>query len=380
MIANFKQRHLRLQQRVRRTAQQKVVPRAAEIDTSDQPPYDLRQLFAELGYFNALVPREYGGQGRDITSGCIINEEIAKASASCAQMTYSAMHACCMLLFGNAEQRARLYPAIASGDKILGLSATEPNVGSDIGGIQTTAVLSEGHYVVNGTKTFASGVGFWNGWFTLVKTDPTQGVHGLSILLIEATNPGVHISQDNRLGLRGSGGGELTLDSALIPEENLIGIEGQARRILGEYLPLARIGHAAVALGIAEGALDCALTYIKSRHRLEKLLNELEDVQQAVAQMVIRAETAHSTLYQVTALADKNYRDPRLDEYASIARYYCGDAAMRNATDAVQLLGGDSYSQEFPVERMMRDAKAYQILEGTQQIQQLIIARNALSS
>jgi alkylation response protein AidB-like acyl-CoA dehydrogenase len=380
MIATFSEHHRKLQQTVRKVAQERVVPRAAEIDATDEYPYDLRKLFAELGYFSILVPKEYGGQGGDITSACIIHEEIAKVSASCAQMTYSAMHACCMLLFGSDEQRARLYPAIASGEKIFGLSATEPDVGSDISGIKTTAVLNGDHYIVNGTKTFASGAGFWNGWFTLIKTDPTKGVHGLSIFLIETDSPGVHLSRDDRLGLRGGGGGEVILDNALIPKENLIGREEEARPILGEYLPLARIGHAAVALGIAEGALDCTINYVKSRFRLERLITTLEEVQQLLAELVVRAETAHSMLYQVTALADRDYKDPGLDKYGSMARYYCGEAAMRNTTDAVQLLGGDSYSKDFPVERMMRDAKAYQILEGTQQVQRLIIARNVLRS
>ncbi len=380
MIATFSEHHRRLQQSVKKVAQERVAPRATEIDAADEYPYDMRKLFAELGYFSTLVPEKYGGQGGDITSACIIDEEIAKASASCAQMTYSAMHACCMLFLGNEEQRVRLYPAIASGEKIFGLSATEPNVGSDIAGIETTAVLNGDHYVVNGTKTFASGAGFWNGWFTLVKTDPRKGVHGLSILLIETDSPGVHVSRDYRLGLRGGGGGELILDNALIPKANLIGGEEEARPILGEYLPLARTGHAAVALGIAGGALDCTINYIKSRFRLERLITELEEIQQVIAEMVVRAETAHSILYQVTALADRDYKDPSLDKYGSVARFYCGEAAMRNATDAVQLLGSDSYGKDFPVEMMMRDAKAYQILEGTQQVQRLIIARNALRS
>ena len=379
MIATFSEHHRTLQQAVKRIARERVAPRAAEIDATDEYPHDLRQLFGELGYFSLLVPEEYGGQGDDITSGCIITEEIARVSASCSQMTYSAMHACWMLLFANDEQRSRLYPAIATGEKIFGLSATEPNVGSDIAGIETTAVLDGDHYVLNGTKVFASGAGFWDGWFTIVRTRPAIGTRGLSILLIEADSPGFRLGHhDDKLGLRGAGGGEIILENAIVPRENLIGSEGEGRSILGQYLPLARTGHAAVALGMAEGALDCAVSYVKSRPQLEKLSAEWQKIQQVLAEMTIRVETAHSTLYQVTALADQNYQEPDLDRYGSIVRYYCGEAAMSNTTDAVQLLGSDGYSEEFPVERMMRDAKAYEILEGTQQIQRLIIARHVL--
>ncbi len=379
MIATLDEHHRRLRQTVKKIAQERVAPLAAGMDATDQYPYDLRQLFAELGYFSMLVPRDYGGQGGDITSGCIITEEIARVSASCAQMTYSAMQACWMLLLANEEQKARLYPAIASGEKIFGLSATEPNVGSDIAGIETTAVLNGDHYVLNGTKIFASGAGFWDGWFTLVKTEPTSGTRGLSILLIEADSPGFRLGHhDDKLGLRGAGGGEIILDNAKVPKENLIGREGEGRNVLGQYLPLARTGHGAVALGIAKGALDYAVRYVKSRFRLEKLSTELQEIQSVLAEMVIRAETAHAMLYQVTTLADQNYREPSLDRYGSIVRYYCGEAAMGNTTDALQLLGGDGYSTDFPVERMMRDAKAYEILEGTQQIQRLIIARSVL--
>jgi alkylation response protein AidB-like acyl-CoA dehydrogenase len=379
MIATFSEHHKTLRQSVETVVKEKVVPRAAEIDTTDEYPDDLRQLFAKLGYLSIVVPKEYGGQGDDMTSACIITEEIAKASASCAQITYGAMGTSYMLLTANDEQKARLYPAIASGEKSFGLSLTEPNAGSDLAGIETSAVLDGDRYVVNGTKTFATGAGFWNGWLTLVKTDPTKGSRGLSILLIETDMPGFHLGHhDDKLGLRGVGGGEIVLDNAIVPKTNLIGGEGEGRNVLREAMVPARIGHAAVALGIAEGALDCAVNYVKSRFRLEKLLTELQDVQQVLAQMVIRAETAHAILYQVTALADQNYKEPSLEKYASIVRYYCGEAAMSNTTDALQLLGIDSYGKDFPVERMMRDAKAYEILEGTQQIQQLIIAHSVL--
>lgn len=379
MIATFSEHHKKLRQTVEAVVKEKVVPRAAEIDTTDEYPDDLHQLFARLGYLGIVVPKEYGGKGDDMTSACIINEEVAKASASCAQITLGAMSASYMLLAANDEQRARFYPAIASGEKAFGMSLTEPNAGSDIAGIETRAILDGDHYVVNGMKTFATGAGFWNGWFTLVKTDPTKRTRGLSLFLIETDMPGVHIGRhDDKLGLRGVGGAEIILDNAIVPRTNLIGGEGEGRNVLREAIAPARIGHAAVALGIAEGALDCALNYVKSRYRLERLLTELQDVQQVLAQMVIRAETAHAILYQVTALASQNYKEPGMEKYASIVRYYCGEAAISNTTDALQILGIDGYSKDFPIERMMRDAKAYELMEGTQQIQQLVIAHSVL--
>jgi alkylation response protein AidB-like acyl-CoA dehydrogenase len=359
---------------VRDLAREKVAPRAAEIDATGEFPWDMKELLAQQDIFAMPFPEEYGGLGSSELSILMVIEELAKACATtslllCVQQLGSLP----ILLAGTDEQKQRFIPKLASGEWLAAYALTEPGSGSDAGAMRTRAEKRGDTYVLNGLKHFITnaGVAHIN---TVFAVTSDQGTRGISAFVVEGDRPGFHMGKvENKMGIRGSQTGELVFEDCEIPAENLLGNEGEGFKIALATLDRTRPGIAAQALGIAQGALDFAVEYAKQRVQFGKPIWDNQAIQFMLADMDIQVEAARQLVYHVGELMDAG--TPRFSRESAIAKTYASDAAISVTNDAIQVLGGYGYMKEFPVERMMRDAKITQIYEGTNQIQRMVIAR-----
>ncbi|HEY1389672.1 MAG TPA: acyl-CoA dehydrogenase family protein [Ktedonobacterales bacterium] len=359
---------------VRDLAREKVAPRAAEIDATGEFPWDMKELLAQQDIFAMPFPEEYGGLGSSELSILMVIEELAKACATtslllCVQQLGSLP----ILLAGTDEQKQRFIPKLASGEWLAAYALTEPGSGSDAGAMRTRAEKRGDTYVLNGLKHFITnaGVAHIN---TVFAVTSDQGTRGISAFVVEGDRPGFHMGKvENKMGIRGSQTGELVFEDCEIPAENLLGNEGEGFKIALATLDRTRPGIAAQALGIAQGALDFAVEYAKQRVQFGKPIWDNQAIQFMLADMDIQVEAARQLIYHVGELMDAG--TPRFSRESAIAKTYASDAAISVTNDAIQVLGGYGYMKEFPVERMMRDAKITQIYEGTNQIQRMVIAR-----
>lgn len=376
MSFTLNEEQLEIQQGIHRLAQEKIKPRAAEIDEQGEYPFDIKDLLATHGYLGANYPEEYGGSGLDVLSYCLIVEEVARVCASSSQiLTVQELGVTTFLLGGYEEIKQRFLPDLATGKKITAFGLTEPSAGSDVKGIQTRAEKVGNHYLINGRKCFISNGGVADVYTVFAKTDK-----GLTAFAVEKDSPGFVVGKlEKKMGIKGSPTAELFFDDCQIPLENRIGEEGEGFLIAMKTLDKTRPGIGAQALGIAQGALDVCLEYVQKREQFGKPIASFQGIQFMLADMAIQIEAARSLVYRTASMVDnlkKVGKNNELNRLASAAKVFASDIAMKVTTDAVQILGGYGYTQDFPVERMMRDAKITQIYEGTNQIQRIVISRS----
>ncbi len=368
-----------LRDTVRELADARIAPRAAEIDRTGEFPEDVRRLLAEHDVLALPFPVEHGGVGGDLLTVCLAIEQIARACATSSLiLIVQELGSLPLLLAGSPDQQARWFPGLASGLVLSAFALTEPEAGSDAASIRTRAVRDGDDYLITGTKRFITN-GSVVGLITVFAvTGPDSPRHArLSCFAVEVPAEGFRIARlEHKMGIRGSPTAELTFENVRVPAANRIGPEGDGFRIAMATLDRSRPGVAAQAIGIAQGALDAAIAYARDRKQFGRRIGEFQMIQAMLADMDAQTEAARQLLY--TACAEIEAGGPDAARWSAMCKLVAGDTAMRVTTDAVQVLGGYGYIDEFPVERMMRDAKITQLYEGTQQIQRLVIARALL--
>ena len=361
---------------VRQLVAEKVAPRAAEIDETGEFAYDIKKLFAENDLMGIPFPAEYGGLGGSFVTYVKVVEEIAKACASSSLIVaVQELGALPILIGGSHEQKQKYIPKLASGEWIAAYALTEVGSGSDAAGSMRTRAEKKGDkWVLNGTKIWITHGGVADVICVFAVTDPDKGPGGISAFIVEKDFKGFKVGKkEKKMGIRGSPTVELVFDNCEVPAENLLGPQGEGFKIAMKVLDKSRPGIAAQALGIAAGALDYAANYAKERVAFGKPIGQQQGVGFMLADMKTEVEAARLLVYECARKCDENAPDVGL--WAAMCKLKAGDVAMSVTTDAVQILGGFGYSTEYPVERMMRDAKITQIYEGTQQIQRLVISR-----
>jgi len=362
---------------VRDLVRDKVAPRAAEIDATGEFPWDVQKLFAANDLLGVPFPSEYGGLGGTFQTYVKVVEEVAKACASSALIiAVQELGALPILIGGSDEQKRRFIPKLASGEWVAAYALTEAGSGSDAAGsMRMRARRDGGDYVLDGTKIWITQGSIADIVTVFAVTDPEKGANGISAFVVEKGTPGFAVGKlEKKMGIRGSPTVELVFTDCRVPAANMLGPEGDGFKIAMKVLDKSRPGIAAQALGIATGALEYATEYLTGRVAFGKPLAQQQGLQFMLADMKTEVEAARLLLYEAARKCDEG--TPDITTWAAMAKLKCGDVAMSVTTDAVQLLGGFGYSTEYPVERMMRDAKITQIYEGTQQIQRIVIARS----
>ena len=373
-----------IQEMVRKLSREKIAPLAKEADISGRPSPEILRILAENDLFKMALPEEYGGIKADYTTIALVVEEMAKVDAS-TSMTFFPTQAVIKILdrWGSERLKRYFFSKMSEGDKVCAFSMTEPNYGSNASSIQTSAILEGGYFRVNGTKCFVTNGGIAHFILLFVRTGEGEKEKGISALLVESGNtPGLSVGkQEDKLGLRGSDLSELIFEDARVPKDNLIGRAGGGWDIfLDGGSDMRAYGPGAMAVGLAQGALDYALFYAKQRIQFGVPIANLQAIRFMLADMSIQVEAARALLYRTTALMDSGSDDRALrSRLISSTKCFASDIAMRVTTDAVQILGGYGAMKDYPVERMMRDAKMIQIFDGTNQIQRVIVARDLLS-
>src|SRR5881394_2602171 len=365
---------------VRTLARERVAPRAAEIDKSAEFPWDMVELLREHDLFGLPFDEEHGGTGTGALMVLVAIEELSKVCATTGLLlAVQELGSLGIKLAGTDEQKARWLPRLASGEWLAAYALTEPGSGSDSAAMRTEARREGDEYVLNGSKRFITNAGVAELCTVFAKTDPSAGHAGISAFVVEASAPGFEVGRiEPKMGIKGSTTGEVFFNDCRIPAGNLIGEEGEGFRIAMRVLDRSRPGIGAQGLGIAQGATDYALEYAKSRETMGKPIAEHQLVGGMLADMETKCEAARGLLYKCGQMIGDGVDAPELTKISAMAKLHCTDVAMDVTTDAVQILGGYGYMQEYPVERMMRDAKITQIYEGTNQIQRLVIAREML--
>lgn len=362
---------------VRQLVAEKVAPRAAEIDERGEYPQDIRKLFAENDLMGIPIPAEYGGLGGTFLTYVKVVEEIAKACASSSLIVaVQELGMLPILIGGNEDQKRAYLPKLASGEWVAAYALTEAGSGSDAAGSMRTRAEKRGDkYILNGQKIWITNGSVADVVCVFAVTDPEKGAGGISAFILEKGFKGFSVGKlEKKMGIRGSPTVELVFDNCEVPAKNLLGNEGEGFKIAMKVLDKSRPGIAAQALGIAAGALEYATNYARERVAFGKPIGQQQGVGFMLADMKTEVESARLLLYEAARKCDDGAADVTL--WAAMCKLKCGDVAMSVTTDAVQVLGGYGYSVEYPVERMMRDAKITQIYEGTQQIQRLVISRN----
>jgi alkylation response protein AidB-like acyl-CoA dehydrogenase len=371
--------HDELRAMVRELADERIAPRAAQIDATAEFPHDLKQLLAQQDLLGTCFEERHGGTGLDTIAQCILVEEIARADATTSLIPLvQKLGALPIMLAGSDEQKDRYFPRLASGEWLAAFALTEAAAGSDVASNRMRAARDGEEYVLNGSKRFITHGSVANVVTAFALTDPAAGGRkGMSAFIVETDTPGFAAPRvEHKMGIRGSPTAELTFDDVRVPAANLIGAEGDGFRIAMETLDRSRLSIAAQAVGIAQGAIDASVAYAADRTQFGERLVDFQGIQWMLADMASQTEAARQLTYAAAARVDANASD--LSYWTSSAKLVAGDTAMRVTTDAVQVLGGYGYITEYPVERMMRDAKITQLYEGTQQIQRLIVARQLL--
>jgi alkylation response protein AidB-like acyl-CoA dehydrogenase len=371
--------HDELRAVVRELAQERIAPRAAEIDEKAEFPWDLKDLLAKQDLLGTCFEEKHGGTNLDTIGQSILAEEIARSDATTSLIPIvQKLGALPIMLAGTDEQKDRYFPRLASGEWLAAFGLTEAAAGSDVASNRMRATRDGDDYVLNGSKRFITHGSVANVLTVFALTDPEAGGRkGMSAFIVEADTPGFAAPRvEHKMGIRGSPTAELTFDDARVPVANRLGAEGEGFKIAMATLDRSRLGIAAQAVGIAQGALDAAIGYAADRQQFGQRVVDFEGIQFMLADMASQTEAARQLTYAAAARVDAQASD--LPYWTSSAKLVAGDTAMRVTTDAVQVLGGYGYITEYPVERMMRDAKITQLYEGTQQIQRLIIARQLL--
>jgi alkylation response protein AidB-like acyl-CoA dehydrogenase len=365
---------------VRTLARDRVALRAAEIDKTAEFPWDMVELFREHEVFGILYDEEYGGHGASALMALVAVEELSKVCATTGLiLAVQELGSLGLKLAGTDEQKQRYLPRLASGEWLCAYALTEPGSGSDSAAMRTHAGREDGEYVLTGSKRFITNAGVADLYTVFAKTDPDAGHAGISAFLVESEAPGFEVGRiEPKMGIKGSTTGEIFFNECRVPADNLLGEEGEGFRIAMRILDRSRPGIGAQGLGLAQGATDYALEYARSRETMGKPIAQHQVIAAKLADMETRCEAARGLLYKVGMMIDDEAPEEELTKISAMAKLFCTDVAMDVTTDAVQILGGYGYMQEYPVERMMRDAKITQIYEGTNEIQRLVIAREML--
>ena len=365
--------HLDLCETVGKIARERIAPRSAEIDERAEYPWDIRKVLGEQDILALPFPEEYGGTGTGTLMLNIAVEEIAKVDASCALiLMVQDLGTLPIQLFGSDELKQRLLPRCATGELSPAFALSEPDAGSDPAGMKTTAVKDGDEWVINGTKNWITNLGIADFYVCFALTDRES--RRSTAFVVEADREGFSVGKlEHKLGIRGSPTGQPIFDGVRVPEENVIGEVGRGLSVALGTLERTRLGAAAQAVGIAQGATDYAIAYAKERVQFGKPIIDFQGIQFKLADMQTNTAAARELLYKACAMADRH--DPNSARYSSMAKVFCSDTAMAVTIEAIQVLGGYGYVKEYPVERMMRDAKITQIYEGTNEIQRLVIAR-----
>ncbi len=358
---------------IRRIVDERIRPRAADIDRSGEYPWDVRKVLAENDILALPFPAEYGGTGTGTLMLQIAVEEIAKACASSALiLMVQELGSLPIQLFGTDEQKQRWLPALASGERSPAFALSEPEAGSDPASMRTNAVRDDAEWVINGQKNWITNSGVADLYIVFAKTDRERG--RITAFVVEADRPGFDPGKlEHKLGIRGSPTGQPSFSDVRVPGENVIGEVGHGLRVALATLERTRLGAAAQAVGIAQGALDYAIGYANERIAFGVPIIEHQGIQFKLADMQTRIAAARELLYKACAMADRG--EPAAGTWASMAKLFASDVAMYATVEAVQVLGGYGYVEDYPLERMMRDAKITQIYEGTNEIQRVVIAR-----
>ncbi|MEO8956421.1 MAG: acyl-CoA dehydrogenase family protein [Ktedonobacteraceae bacterium] len=363
---------------IREIGLERIAPRAAEIDHSGQFPWDMKELLAQQDILAMPFPAEYGGLDSSELMIVMAIEELARHCATTSLiLAVQQLGAMPILLAGNEEQKRKYFPRLASGEWTAAFGLTEAGSGSDSAAMRTKAVRKGDKYILNGAKRFITngGLAQVNSIFAL--TEPSLGTRGISAFIVEKDYPGFAVGRiEEKMGIKGSQTAELIFTDCEVPVENLIGREGEGFKVAMMTLDRTRIGIGAQAVGIAQAALDLAVSYAKQRIQFDKPIADNQGIQFMLADMATKVEASRLLVYNAAEMVDRG--DKNFGKYSAMAKMFASDKAMEVTNDAIQVLGGYGYMKEYPAERMMRDAKITQIYEGTNQIQRMVIARDLL--
>ena len=372
-MANYKS--ILFEQMIKDFAETEVKPLAQEVDETERFPSETVEKMAKMGLMGIIVPREYEGAGGDYNMYISAVEELSKHCGTTGVILSAHTSLCVapILEYGNEDQRRKYLPDLASGRKIGAFGLTEPNAGTDAANQQTTAVEMDDHYLLNGSKIFITNAGYASTYIIIAITGKTPKGPEMSAFIVESAFEGFSVGKkEKKMGIRGSSTCELIFDNVKVPKENLLGKRGEGFKIAMKTLDGGRIGIAAQALGIAEGALDATIAYVKSRKQFGRSISAFQNTQFQLADMATRCAAARGLVY--AAVNAKQNKLPTVSVAAAQAKLYCAETAMEVTTKAVQLHGGYGYTREYPVERMMRDAKITEIYEGTSEVQRMVIS------
>jgi butyryl-CoA dehydrogenase len=355
-----------------------VKPIAAEIDEEERFPIETVEKMKKYGFLGIPISKEYGGEGADTLSYILAIETLAKYCATTSILLSAHTSLCCdpILKFGNDKQKEKFLKPLARGEKLGAFGLTEANAGTDASGQQTTAVKDGKNYILNGSKLFITNAGYADIYVIFAMTDRTKGTRGISAFIVEKETEGFKIGKKElKMGIRGSATCELIFENCIIPEEQLLGKEGKGFKVAMQTLDGGRIGVAAQALGIAQGALDETVQYVKARKQFNRSISKFQNTQFELAKMDTKIEAARMLVYKAASLKTQNLP---FSKEAAHAKLFAAETAMEVTTKAVQLHGGYGYTREYPVERMMRDAKITEIYEGTSEVQKMVISAHLL--
>ena len=358
----------------RRIAEEKILPIRAELDEREEFPWDIIKDIADSDMFRIFIPEEYEGLGGGCFDLCLVVEELSRACAAIA-VSYAAVDLGItpLLQYGTEEQKQKYLPDVAAGKRLAAFAVTEPTAGSDAGGIKTTAERTSGGYMLNGTKQFITNGGEAEIYTVIALTDKTRGARGASAVLVEKDTPGFSFGKkEKKLGIRASSTRELIFRNCFVPEENIIAKEGMGFIVTMKLFDSSRPGIGAQAVGLAQGALESAVDYARQRVQFGYPIYSLQAIQHMLADMAIQVEAARALVYAAARTFDSGAKS--VSEESAMAKVFASDMAMKVTTDAVQILGGAGYMRDYPVEKMMRDAKITQIYEGTNQVLRNVIA------
>ena len=366
------------QQSIRELAKNEVEPRAIEIDEKGEFPWDMVELLKQNDILGLPFEEEYGGQGADLLTLCIAVEELAKVCVNTSLILgCQELGSTPIKLAGSEEQKKKYLPDLASGEKLAAFGLTEPEAGSDAASMKSRAVRKGDRYILNGTKCFITNGGVASTFSVFAMTHPEKGVRGISAFIVEKDYPGFTVGKhENKMGIRGSSTTELLFEDCEVPAENLLWEEGKGFNLAMMTLDRTRSSIGAQGLGCAAGALDCAIAYMRERVQFGRPIAALQGLQFMVADLAMQIEAARSLVYRAACAVEN--QEPGFSALSAMAKCFATDTAMKVTTDCVQLMGGYGYMKEYPVERMMRDAKITQIYEGTNQIQRVVISRALL--
>ena len=376
MDFHLSKEHLLVRKMYREFAETEVKPLAEELDEEERFPMETVEKMAKLGMMGIYFPKEYGGAGGDVLSYAMCVEELAKVCGTTAVIVSAHTSLCCAPIFehGTEEQKAKYLPMLSTGHKVGAFALTEPNAGSDASKGQTEAKLEGDHYVMNGSKIFITNGYVADVFVVFAMTDKSKGTKGISAFIVESSFPGFSVGKhEEKMGLHGSPTAEIVFTDCIVPKENLLGQEGKGFKIAMQTLDGGRIGIAAQALGIAEGAMEEAMAYTKGRVQFGKPISKFQNTQFTFADMAMRSEAGRLLTYQAAVLKGEG---KRFTKEAAMAKLFCSEHAMLTTTKALQMFGGYGYTKDYPLERMMRDAKITEIYEGTSEIQRVVISGN----